>query len=140
MKKRDSFGLTAQLIDPRSQTLFGNALDRETLFRCRPKNRVFKTTSFPNRVWERGSSQLRSVVRHSPLSPIRAIRVIRGLEVRLRLRSSRQSAVYSKVSVAAASRADDARNNRSIMAAPRPSSGNFSATSRSRFNWSNSRR
>ena len=41
------------LSNPRSQTLFGNALVLETLFRRRG-NRVAGTLSFPNRVWERG--------------------------------------------------------------------------------------
>jgi hypothetical protein len=43
---------------PRSQTLFGNALAGETLFRIlRRGNAVSKTIPFPNRVWERGGKQ-----------------------------------------------------------------------------------
>ena len=45
---------TASHLNARSQTLFGNALVFETPFRRRG-NRVAGTRSFPNRVWERGT-------------------------------------------------------------------------------------
>src|SRR4051794_22420818 len=54
MKNNPAANLSLTL---RSQTLFGNALVFETLFR-KGGNRVAGTLAFPNRVWERGKGGL----------------------------------------------------------------------------------
>src|ERR1043165_5193283 len=56
--------LATRALDPRSQTLFGNAIVFQTLFRPRG-NRVAGPSALPNRFWERGSTPQRGV----PLFP-----------------------------------------------------------------------
>src|SRR5438046_9774848 len=58
---------------PRSQTLFGNAMSRQLCCR-RLRNRVSKTSAFPNRVWERGRGIKRADrdVERAPDSVIRS--------------------------------------------------------------------
>src|SRR5947209_5745417 len=69
VKPRDSMthSCRSRFMRPRSQTLFGNALGRETLFRkatlmnranLRPaaETEFRPSSAFPNRVWERGAN------------------------------------------------------------------------------------
>ncbi len=68
-----------------SQTLFGNTMSNETLFRVYPSKQSFSAIAFPNEIWERAGNVLnrpgQGRTQDSPLQ--------RNIEIPIRLRIMR---------------------------------------------------